>query len=178
MKDKIQIIFSGVGGQGLVMGGFILSEAASIHEGLQSAMVTTYGAESRGTFTKADVIISKKPIAFPEIIHPDVVIAMAQIAYDKYVLDLNEGDILIYDSNEVKETPSKVKQYGYPISDIAKEAGGLLSANMVAMGIMVKLTGVVNPESIIKTISDKFHTKESILQGNIQSFRKGMETVK
>lgn len=173
--SKLQIVYSGVGGQGLVIAGFLLGKAASIYDGKQTAMVMTYGAESRGTFTKADVTVSDQSIDFPEIIVPDVVIALAQVAFDRYASVLGENSTIIYDSDVVTPTDSKATLKGYPISETAKNAGGQLSANMVATGILLQLTKAVSPESFLETMKAHFKSKGAIAEKNALSFQKGLE---
>ena len=72
---KIQIVLSGVGGQGLISNGEIMGQAASIfEEGLFATRTASYGSETRGTFTKTDVIISDQPIGYPNVDEPDVIL--------------------------------------------------------------------------------------------------------
>lgn len=124
MKDKWEIVFSGVGGQGLILSGTILGETAVMHGKKNAVLTSAYGTETRGTFTKSDVIISKDTIYYPEVIHEDVVLALAQVAYDRYVGNLTEEAVLLYDSDLVSDVKeSKAKQIGIPFSRLAQEMG-------------------------------------------------------
>ena len=173
-----QVVFSGVGGQGLVMAGYLLGEAASASDGLNATMVMTYGAESRGTFTKADVIISHEPIDFPEVVKPDFVIALAQVAYDRYAGSLDENAYLIYDTENVVPREGKAKQIGYPITEIAMSAGGILSCNMVSLGIFVATTGIIQSELVAEAIESRFAEKPEVAKKNVASFQKGLAAAK
>lgn len=176
MKQKFEIILSGVGGQGLITSGSILGEAAVVHENMNASLTSSYGVETRGTFTKSDVIISKEEICFPEVLKCDVILALAPVAYNKYVSTINKDTMLIYDNNviyEVKE--SRGKQYGYPITDLAIELGSEKTANIIALGIIVKKTGVLKKESVIQVLKDKFSRKEKIQKLNKEAFEKGYE---
>ena len=82
MKGTWEIVLSGVGGQGLLSIGNLLGEAASIFGGKKATMTASYGVETRGTFTKSDVIISDEEIDFPEVLNPDIVLCLAQMSYD------------------------------------------------------------------------------------------------
>lgn len=176
MKSRYEIILSGVGGQGLVVGGTILGKAATMHENLNSTLTTSYGVETRGTFTKSDVIISKDEIFFPEVIDEDFVLALAQVAYDRYVKKVNENCILVYDSNSIEPIKNvKVKQYGFPITDIAREVGNLATANIISLGIIVKITGVVSQESVANAIKEQFYERPRVYEMNLKAFNKGME---
>lgn len=177
-RNTWKIVFSGVGGQGLVLDGFLLGEAASIHEGRHATMTKSYGSEARGTFTKTDVIVSDEEIGFPGVEEPDVVIALAQVAYDRYVDSMTDGSIIIYDSGCVAPRDSKAEQHGYPITEIAAGAGGIISANLVAMGLLVGLTGLVNEDSMRAAISNRFAGKPALIAGNTASFAAGLERAK
>lgn len=176
MKSKYEIILSGIGGQGLILCGSILGEAAAVYEKLNASLTSSYGIESRGTFTKSDVIISKGEIFYPEVLNPDIVLTLAPVAYNKYISDLNEDTMLLYDSDSILDIKdSRAKQYGYPITSLAKELGSEKVANIIAIGIIIKKTGVLDKESILKVFRDKFAGKEKIQRLNIQAFEKGYE---
>lgn len=176
MERKYEIILSGVGGQGLITSGSILGQAAVEYENMNASLTSSYGVETRGTFTKSDVIISKDKICYPEVLKPDVILTLAPVAYNKYVSTLNKDTVLIYDSNlisEIKE--SKGKQYGYPITDLAIELGSEKIINIIAIGIIVRQTGVLKKESVIQVLKDKFSGKEKVQKLNILAFEKGFE---
>ena len=178
MINKCQIILSGVGGQGLIAGGSILGEAATIFDGKNATMVSSYGIETRGTFTKSDIIISDEEIFFPEVIKEDVVMSLAPVAYNKYVDSLHDGALLIYDSGIITETKeSEATQYGFPFTNMAKDLGNITIANIIGIGVIVKKTGVVKPESIISAIKDRFTNNEKACKLNIDAFQAGMELI-
>lgn len=176
MKDRWEIILSGVGGQGLIMSGTILGEAATVYEGKNATLTSSYGTETRGTFTKSDVIISSTEIYYPEVMKEDIILALAPIAYDRYVSSMDKEAILIYDSSlisHIKETG--VKQEGYPITDMARRLGNAAAANIIALGIIVKKTGVVSKESILQAISDGFSNKPQVIELNHRAFMEGFQ---
>ncbi len=172
---KCEIIFSGVGGQGLLIDGNVLGEAASIVDKKQAVMTCAYGDETRGAFTKADIIISDEYIDFPEALSPDVIVSLAQVAYDRYVDKMKEGSILLYNANQVKEAPSKAKQYGIMMEDLANEANNPQGLNVVALGAMVALTGVASPEGVKKMLAKRFAGKAKVVEGNEKAFNLGYE---
>ena len=176
MKSRYEIILSGVGGQGLVVGGTILGEAATMFENLNSTLTTSYGVETRGTFTKSDVIISKDEIFFPEVVEEDFVLTLAQVAYDKYAKLINENCILVYDCNSIDPVDDlKARQYGFPITDTAREIGNIATANIISLGLIVKMTGVVSVESVTNVLKEQFSKKPKIYEMNLNAFNKGLE---
>ncbi|HWQ50234.1 MAG TPA: 2-oxoacid:acceptor oxidoreductase family protein [Terriglobales bacterium] len=169
------IVFAGVGGQGLLSCGNLLGEAATVHCGLNAAMVASYGVETRGTFTKADLIISEEEIDFPEVEHPRLVLCLHPVAYERYVSSVGEDVTLIYDSSLVTPGPSRAAQFGYPISETAEKAGSLTSANILAIGILIGKFGLL-PESAVEAVIAGSRPKAAAR--NLALFRQGVEMAK
>ena len=149
----LELRLSGSGGQGLILGGIILAEAA-ILDGKLAIQSQSYGPEARGGSSKSEVLISNKPIHFPKVTKPNLVLAMTQAALDKYAADLPDDGILITDSMLVQEVPARLSRvYELPITATAKEELGRdLFANIVALGAIVELTDVVTKESLVKAV--------------------------
>lgn len=149
----LEMRLSGSGGQGLILGGIILAEAA-ILDGKLAIQSQSYGPEARGGSSKSEVLISDKPIHFPKVTRPNLVLAMTQDAVNKYSADLPADGVLITDTTFVKEIPANVKNvYQLPITETAKHnLGRDLFANIVALGAIVALTKAVSFESITKAV--------------------------
>jgi 2-oxoglutarate ferredoxin oxidoreductase subunit gamma len=149
-----EIRLSGTGGQGLILAGIILAEAALL-DGKLAIQSQSYGPEARGGSSKSEVLIDDKPIHYPKITNPGLVLAMSQEACNKYTKDLTEEGILITDSLFVKKLPDKKykKVYELSITHTANEKlGKALFANIVALGALVGLTGCVSAESLTKAV--------------------------
>ncbi|MDR2156625.1 MAG: 2-oxoacid:acceptor oxidoreductase family protein [Clostridiales Family XIII bacterium] len=177
MRTKWEIVFGGVGGQGLLLNGELLGAAASILEKRQAVMIGAYGTEARGAFTKADLILSEEYIDFPEVLRADVVVALAQVAYDRYAAEMPEGSILLYNSDRVKETPSPARRYGVPTETIASGVGNPSGQNMVALGALLALTRCARPDSVKEMIRRRFKGTETLIAGNIAAFEGGYASV-
>jgi 2-oxoglutarate ferredoxin oxidoreductase subunit gamma len=178
MKNKWQVILSGVGGQGLIACGSLMAEAAILYEDKYATLSSSHGVETRGTFSKSDVVISDSLIYYPEVIREDIVLSLAQVAYERYVSKADSDVYLIYDSSmitEVKE--SKAKQIGFPFTDIARGMGNVAVANIIALGVIIKLTDILKEESIICAIEGVFKEKPKIMELNVKALRKGIELV-
>lgn len=150
----LQLRLSGTGGQGLILAGIILAEAALLDKKL-AIQSQSYGPEARGGSSKSEVIIDEKPIHYPKISTPDVVLSMSQESCNKYTTDLPESGILITDKLYVGKLPDKqfAKIYELPITHIAKEElGRALFANIIALGALVKITGCVSEDSLTKAV--------------------------
>ncbi len=84
MSDRYEIRLAGEGGQGMILAGLILAEAAAIYAGKNAVQTQSYGPEARGGASKAEVVISDGEIDYPKVMDADVLLAMGQEACDKY----------------------------------------------------------------------------------------------
>jgi 2-oxoglutarate ferredoxin oxidoreductase subunit gamma len=153
MNNHVEMRLSGSGGQGLILAGVILAEAA-ILDNKNAIQSQSYGPEARGGASKAEVIISDNEIDFPKVISPNYVLALTQVASDKYANTVDNQGILIID-DEI-QLPSDLKVDNIvkvPILKTATEkVGRLIVANIVAIGLITELTGVVSRESVEKAV--------------------------
>ena len=175
MSQRYEIRFSGAGGQGLILAGVIMAEAASIYDGKQAVQSQSYGPEARGGASKSEVIISDDFIDYPKATIVDALLALTQEAADKYSHDLKDGGILLIDSDLVKNVPpGNFKTVAFPIINTAKnEVGREIVANIVALGAMVALTGVVTKEGAEKAVLAR--VPEAFMELNKKAFSLGYE---
>lgn len=145
-----EVCLSGSGGQGLILAGIILAEAAGIYDGFEIAQTQSYGPEARGGASRAEVIISNEKIDYPKIEKPDILLALTQKACDKYVHNLKEDGLLLVDSTNVLNIPPiRGNIYQYPITkDAIDVLGNQLVANVISLGILVQLTNIVSKDAI------------------------------
>ncbi len=175
MSDRYEIRFSGAGGQGLILAGIIMAEAAAIYDGKQALQSQSYGPEARGGASKSEVIISDQPIDYPKATVVDALLALTQEACDKYSGDLKEGGLLLLDSDLVRKVPKgKFNVVKFPIIKTAKnEVGRTIVANIVALGAMVALTGIVSRESAERAVLAR--VPEAFVDLNRKAFLTGYE---
>ncbi len=151
-----ELVLSGYGGQGLLMAGGLLGEAATIYEGVNATNNQTYGVTARGGESRSEVIISDEDINYAEIEHPDVLLAMSQSALNKFGPSIKDNALVIIDTmfvNDVSCVKNSANIYRFPITQIANEqAKKTILANVVALGIISALTGLVSKESLEKVI--------------------------
>ncbi len=174
---RYEIRLAGEGGQGLILAGVILAEAAAIYDGKNAAQTQSYGPEARGGASKSEVVISEGEIDYPKVIEADLLLAMSQEACDKYYHNLKRDGILIVDSVNVSRVPTS-KAYRVPITRLAEEATGRrLVANVVSLGVIVGLTGIVSRQAIEAAVSARAPrgTKELNLRALEAGFRAAEE---
>lgn len=149
---KIEIRLSGSGGQGLILAGVILAEAAAIYEGKNAVQTQSYGPEARGGASKSEVIISDSEILYPKTSRLDYLLALNQVSCDKYARDLKDDGLLIVDQDAVEHLPI-VKVVSLPLVSTAREeVGKLMTTNIVSLGALVGLSGVVSREALKKAV--------------------------
>lgn len=149
MSKQIELRLTGSGGQGLILGGIILAEAA-IMDGKNAIQSQSYGPEARGGASKAEVIISNEEIDFPKVQTADLLLSLTQVACDKYVDLIGEEGLLLVDSTvKVPENTKAGKVVQIPILETASEViGKPMVANIVAIGAINELLNVVSRESL------------------------------
>lgn len=173
-----EVRLSGFGGQGIILAGQIVGRAVSIFEDKNATLTQNYGPESRGGACCAQVVLSDAPIAYPDVVTPDVFVAMSQEAYNKYYNDVKEGGIIIIDEDLVN--PSRVrpdvKLFKIPATRLAETLGKKFVANIIMLGYMTAVSSVVSAEAMREAV------KASVPKGteelNLKAFQLGYEHAK
>ena len=174
MLKTTEIRLSGSGGQGLILAGIILAKAA-VHDKRRVTQTQSYGPESRGGYSRADVIISDTEIFFPEATQFDILMALTQEACDVYLFDMKENGVLIVDSTFVKNISMLTDHtYEVPFTELATQHfGSPITTNIISLGFLVKATGVVKEESLEKAIAES--VKPAFIDLNIRAMKLGFE---
>lgn len=152
--ERIRMVFSGSGGQGIVTAAITIAEAAVLYENLVAVQSQLYGAEARGGATKADVIISDSEINFPKVNHPNILVCLTQEAYNRFSPTIRPGGFLITDTRYVK-THNKVaaRQRELPIyQTVMDNIGKPVVYNICMLGAVISVIDAVRPESIMKVL--------------------------
>ncbi len=148
--------FSGSGGQGIMLAGQILAEAAGVYEGRNVVQTRSYGPEARGGASRSEVIISREPIDTLEVSEPDFLLALTQEAFDRYTGDLKSNAIVVIDPGFVRKKrklTERISIYSVPVTAIALDrVGSIVCANVVALGVMGELTRIVKQQSLREAV--------------------------
>lgn len=149
---KYEIRLSGSGGQGLLLAGIILAEAA-IEDGLNAVQTQSYGPEARGGASKSEVIISEGVIDFPKVRNCDILLSLTQKSYEQYNDNLREDGILIIDNSVNVNNNSNSKVFSIPMLDSAsKILGKPMVTNIIAIGALVAITNAVSKEALTSAV--------------------------
>jgi len=168
----MKIRFSGFGGQGVIMCGVVFGQAA-MHDGLRSQQTQSYGSASRGGLTHSDVVIQEDEIYDLVNEEIDVLVAMSQMSYDRFLEELAPGGKLFYETDLVRTDPeSAIESHGIKATDIAfMDLGRKVVMNMVMMGFVNEIAGVVSHDSLLGAILSR--VPKGTEQLNEKAYREG-----
>lgn len=140
---RLALRFTGAGGQGIVLAGLILADAA-VRDGHRVACTQAYGPESRGGASRSDVLLSDGPIAYPVATRVDVLIALTQEAYARWWPQVAPGGVALVEGDRTGLPPgAAVRARAVPFTITARQASGSpRPANIVAVGVAAALCGL------------------------------------
>jgi len=177
LSNHFEARFSAVGGQGIILAGGVLADAAANFEGKYAVQSPTYTAQVRGGPTKIDVIIDTEEIIYPRTTAIDFFMALAQNSYNSFAKNLKPGCTVLVDPNLVtKVDETKYKVHRIPIIEITKkELGRMVFTSLVSLGAMVELTKCVKQESVFSAI--RRNVPKGTEEINIRAFNVGKKAV-
>ncbi len=170
----VAVRFGGLGGQGLVTLGAVLAQAGA-EAGLRVAASQSYGSRARGGATRADVILSAAEIDFPHVHHPDLLLVLAQEAYELYAPAVAAGGAVLADSFFVRqqEPPAGVRLLRLDATGTAlSEVGNKVAANFVMLGALLGYTGLLEAAAVETAIAELVRPRFQAL--NRQALAEGL----
>jgi 2-oxoglutarate ferredoxin oxidoreductase subunit gamma len=175
---RYEMRLSGAGGQGLVLAGIIIADAAVMVEEFNVSQTQSYGPESRGGASRAEIVYGEDQIDFPKVMKPDLLVCLTQAAFDEYGDDLKQYGVMILDSSiDISEIDETLKEtvYQLPIIETAVEKmNNKIYANMIVLGLISKiLAKQIQAEFIEKSIID--HVPAETIDNNLEAFEIGRE---
>jgi 2-oxoglutarate ferredoxin oxidoreductase subunit gamma len=178
MTEKREVRLAGFGGQGIVLSGHILGKAVTLFEKKNAVFTQSYGPEARGGSCSADVVISTGTIHYPKVGLPDVLVLMSQGAFHTYGKTIKPGGTLIIDEDLVAmdRVPDGAILYRVPCTRLAEEMGKRIVANIVMLGALTALGGLLSYESMKQAVLSSIPKGTEEL--NMSAFDKGYEYAK
>jgi len=108
-----------MGGQGVVLCGYIIGRACAIEAGKHATMIQSFGPEARGSACSTTLAVSDTEVLYPYIARPDVFVVMSNEGYEKFADELKDDGILVYERDLVQPRPKDTqKAYGVPSTRI------------------------------------------------------------
>ncbi len=174
-----EILCAGFGGQGIMLMGKLLAQAALV-EGKHVTWMPSYGAEVRGGTAHSMTKISEEYIASPVVTRPTVCVAMNYPSLLKYEGTVAEGGLLIANRSLIPKVPERkgIDIVAIPMTTIASRLGNARAANMVALGALIKKRKVVSKESVIRALREAMKGRDDLIAVNKKAFEKGYASVR
>ncbi len=178
MATRIDLTIAGLGGQGSILAGTILGTAAVSHAGKFATQTQAYSSELRGGFAATWVIVSDRPVVFPRVNKPDILVAQAQDSIDRFASSLKDRGTLIIDSDMVNTVPETIETvFEVPGTSIARnEVKAPITTNIVMLGALCRATGVLERKVLEKAIVRSVPKGKDKM--NLLAFELGYNTVK
>ncbi len=171
-----EILLAGFGGQGVLFAGKILAYCG-LMDARELSWLPSYGPEMRGGTCNCSVCISDQPIGSPLVVAPDILIAMNQPSYDKFIDAVKPGGKAFIDSTLVSGQCARtdIACYSIPSSQLADEHKLKGGSNMVLLGKLIKETGLFSLETMKKAIEKVVPaSKAQLIAGNFKAIELGM----
>ena len=167
-----RIRFAGLGGQGVVLSGFILGRAACLHAGQHAAMTQNYGPESRGGACSADVVVEDREIAVPVFDQPGVLVILSQEAAVNNARWIAGSKMVLIDEDLVHLDGATDRVRAAPFTRTATALGRRIVANIVMLGCLTSRAQLVPVAAMEEAISHTVPPKTIDL--NLKAFRAGL----
>ncbi len=156
----IKTVFSGFGGQGVIMMGYLLATAGMV-EGKNVTCLPSYGAEVRGGTANCTVVISNEEIASPVASEPEYAVLMNNPSLIRYQNQVQSGGSIFLNSSLIEDRPIRgdVVIYEIPLNDLTRQLPDHKGANVVMLGAFIKKSALVSPDTMIRVLRDTFGGK-------------------
>ena len=169
----VKTVFSGFGGQGVLMMGYILALSA-MRDGMQVTYLPAYGAEVRGGTANCTVSISDEEIASPVASFPDYVVALNKPSLIRYEGQLKTKGTLLLNSDLIDIDPTRkdIEIFKVPANTLAKRLKSERTVNMIMLGALSAATNIISIDSLMKGLTEIIKAKSA---RQMETNRKGLE---
>ena len=172
-----RISLCGFGGQGIILSAVILGTAAVTRGNLYAVQTQSYGSEARGGQCQAELIIDKAPINSPVAEKKNLMVAMFQTAYEKYIPTLADDGVLVIDPQLVTDLTRPIANtFAVPATQIAVDLGNRMAANMVVLGFLAECLGILKEEDLLETVREEVNPR--FVELNVQAVKAGIAYAK
>lgn len=173
-----EIIFVGKGGQGIVLMGSLFAKAC-MREKKEVAFASSYGGEVRGGECSSQIIVSSGKIDFPGVTGPDILVVFSLRGYQEWIGRVSRQGTVLIDEDLIRECPESANHIFVSATRIAAKQGIIQAANMVMLGALARLSGLVRYETLIEVLKEELNQKsleinlKALAEGYNLDFKKG-----
>jgi 2-oxoisovalerate ferredoxin oxidoreductase beta subunit len=175
--NDISLKLAGAGGDGAQTAAMLIAQAG-VNEGFDATHIPSYGPESRGGTSYADVHVAVGEVLSPAAARPNILVAFNAPSLAKFGPNVKSGGTIVYDSSTISEPPSApagVRQYGVPFTGIAMELGKAVVKNVVALGALQAVTNLFPAETFLTAIRQALKEKAKLIPLNEEAFARGQK---
>jgi 2-oxoisovalerate ferredoxin oxidoreductase beta subunit len=175
-EEDVAVKFAGAGGDGAQTAALLITRAA-LQEGFDSTHIPSYGPESRGGTSYADVRIARREVLSPAASAPHVLVAFNTPSLRKFGPKVRPGGTILYDSNVISEVPEVaegIEMYGIPFNELAVRLGHRMVKNLVALGALQGATHIFPRETFETAINEGLRSKGELVAVNQEAFSQGL----
>jgi len=186
---ELRIKIGGFGGQGVLSLGLVIAAMGKQHN-LNVSWLPSYGPEMRGGTANCAIIVNRETIGSPIVdSNCDLLIVLNRPSLEKYLSELADNGVLLYDSSTIQEVPAlKPGQKVFAIngSDIAEKFGNLKCANAVMLGALgaILKKHYLSPKdandldnAASDALSECFSGKDKIVKMNSEAYKLGLKAM-
>jgi len=175
---RIDVVFAGLGGQGLMTMGQILATAA-MKEGRLASYLPSYSPEVRGGWANCTVVISDRSIGSPTVGQPSTLVALESTALRKHAPTVAAGGLILVNASLATEPVGRddVRVLSIPAAEMAAELGDERAANSIMLGAYVAATGAVKLASLAAAIREQLRTRPHLIDLNLTALDRGVARV-
>jgi 2-oxoisovalerate ferredoxin oxidoreductase beta subunit len=176
-ERDISLKMAGAGGDGAQTAALLITRAA-IQEGFDATHIPSYGPESRGGTSYADVHIAEEEVLSPASPNPQILVAFNAPSLAKFGPNVLPGGLILYDSSVISELPEVhdgIKMVGVPFTETAMDIGKRVVKNIVALGALQAVTDIFPKETFLSAIREELKGKEGMVDLNEKAFLRGTE---
>ncbi len=181
IADKdISLKLAGRGGDGAQTAAMLIVRAG-VNEGFDATHIPSYGPESRGGTSYADVHLAFEEVLSPAAPEPDILVAFNSPSLQKFGPRVRPGGTILYDNSIVQEVPhfnSQIRVFTAPFAESAHALGRPLVKNLVALGALQGATDLFPEETFLYAIQQALKDKCAMIPLNEEAFRRGREAVR
>jgi 2-oxoglutarate ferredoxin oxidoreductase subunit gamma len=175
----IKTVFSGFGGQGVIMMGYLLA-VAGMYEEKNVTCLPSYGAEVRGGTANCTVVISTEEIASPVASEPDFAVLMNNPSLSRFQNQVQSGATMFLNSSMIESRPVRgdLEIVEIPANDLAKKFPGNKVANIIMLGAFIKRSDLVSLGTMGRVLKDTFGNRNpTVLKSNMSALQLGYDYV-
>jgi 2-oxoglutarate ferredoxin oxidoreductase subunit gamma len=177
-----EIVFAGLGGQGILTSGLVISQIA-VSKGLNATWIPQYGAAMRGGTANCTVKFGEGMVYNPAQEEPDILLAMNNPSFQKFSKIVASGGTIVVDSGLVTcdtNVRDDITVIAVPSSEMAIKLGHQKGANIIMVGVIAKVTGYISEEEGLNGMNEMFRKKgkSKFEELNTAAFKAGYNFVK